>query len=416
MRVLISAGEASGDHYGAELARALRRKVQIEQLEIFGLGGDEMRRAGCETVVDAHEIAVVGITEVVSSLPRIRREFKRLVAEAERRRPDVAVLIDFPDFNLRLAKQLYRCGIPVVYFVSPQVWAWRSGRVAQIRRYVRKMLVIFPFEAEWYRARGVEAEYVGYPLADEQPQIPSREEFAAAHKLNPQKQWIALLPGSRAREADLNLSPMLGVATALRSASRKAMPRPPEDPFESEYEFVLPVAPTLSAHDLGRNLASRGELYEPKFSSRVALVASAQAALAYARAAVVASGTATVQAALAGTPFVMVYRVAPSSYLLGRWMVRVPYFAMPNLIAGRRIVPELVQGEFTATNVVRELGKIIPDSPERIQMISDLAEVRGKLSSPQSSFGATTAVDRAAAAVIKVIQEAEQPDAVARRL
>src|SRR5215472_13243332 len=258
MRMLISAGEASGDHYGAELARALRRQTGIEPLEVFGLGGDEMRRAGCETLVDAHEIAVVGITEVLSSLVRIRRGFKHMVAAADVRRPDVAVLIDFPDFNLRLAKQLYRRGIPVIYFVSPQLWAWRSGRVKQIRRYVRKMLVIFPFEAEWYRGRGVEAEYVGYPLADEQPQIPSREEFAAAHKLNPQKRWIALLPGSRAREADLNRSPMLSAATALRSVSRMAGPNSQGDPFESEYEFVLPVAPTLSAHRLGRNLATHG--------------------------------------------------------------------------------------------------------------------------------------------------------------
>jgi len=172
---------------------------------------------------------------------------------------------------------------------------------------------------------------------------------------------------------------------------------------------VLPVAPTLSAHRLGRNLATHGELHDPKLGLRVVLVASAQAALAHARAAVVASGTATVQAALAGTPFVMVYRVAASSYLLGRWMVRVRHFAMPNLIAGRRIVPELVQREFTAENVVRELCRIIPDSSQRTQLISGLAEVRAKLSSPQSSGGVTTAVDRAAAAVMKVIEDACQP-------
>jgi lipid-A-disaccharide synthase len=389
MRVLISAGEASGDHYGAELARALRRQVHDHQLEIFGLGGDEMRRAGCETVVDAHEIAVVGITEVISSLARIRRAFKHLLAETERRRPDVAVLIDFPDFNLRLAKQLYRRGIPVVYFVSPQVWAWRSGRVKQIRRYVRKMLVIFPFEVEWYRARGVEAEYVGYPLADEQPEIPSRDEFAAEYQLDSSRQWIALLPGSRQREVRLNLPVMVEAAGQL----------------DQRFQFVIPVASTLDRGWL------EALLRKSWGADRIecTLTSDARATLAHARAAVVASGTATVQAALAGTPFVMVYRVATSSYLLGRWMVRVPHFAMPNLIAGRRIVPELVQRDFTAANILRELRRIIPDGPERQQMSADLAEVRARLSRPQSSGKMATAVDRAAAAVIKGVQEARKP-------
>jgi lipid-A-disaccharide synthase len=389
MRVLISAGEASGDHYGAELARALRRQVHDHQLEIFGLGGDEMRRAGCETVVDAHEIAVVGITEVISSLARIRRAFKHLLAETERRRPDVAVLIDFPDFNLRLAKQLYRRGIPVVYFVSPQVWAWRSGRVKQIRRYVRTMLVIFPFEVEWYRARGVEAEYVGYPLADEQPEIPSRDEFAAEYQLDSSRQWIALLPGSRQREVRLNLPVMVEAAGQL----------------DQQFQFVIPVASTLDRGWLEALLRKSRRADHVEFTT----TPDARATLALARAAVVASGTATVQAALAGTPFVMVYRVATSSYLLGRWMVRVPHFAMPNLIAGRRIIPELVQRDFTAANILRELRRIIPDGPERQQMRADLAEVRARLSRPQSSGKMATAVDRAAAAVIKGVQEVKPP-------
>lgn len=389
MRVLISAGEASGDHYGAGLARALRTQSQESrhELEIFGLGGAEMRQAGCNTVVDAHEIAVVGITEVISSLPRIRRAFRRLVAEAERRPPDVAILIDFPDFNLRLAKQLHRRGIPVVYFVSPQVWAWRSGRVKQIRRYVRKMLVIFPFEAGWFRERGVEAEYVGHPLADEKPQIPSREEFATRFGLDPRRPWIALLPGSRRKEV-AHIGPRLASAASL---------------LGDEFEFIIPVAPSLNADEMenllsGRIVPGAAAARQPHF----VLTDDARATLAHARAAVVASGTATVQAALAGTPFVMVYRVAPSSYWLGRWMVQVPHFAMPNLIAGRRIVAELVQRDFTPQNVVRALRKIIPDGPERQQMLADLAEVRARLAAPQSGaneFG--TAVDRAAAAVLK---------------
>ncbi|HZU22721.1 MAG TPA: lipid-A-disaccharide synthase [Terriglobales bacterium] len=388
MRVLISAGEASGDHYGAGLARALRRQWG-EQLEVSGLGGSEMRQAGCDTVVDAHDIAVVGITEVVSSLPRIRRGFHRLLQEAERRRPAVAVLIDFPDFNLRLAKQLHRRGIPVVYFVSPQMWAWRSGRVKQIQRYVSKMIVIFPFEVKWFRERGIEAEYVGYPLADERPEVPPREQFAAKFALDPLKPWIALLPGSRRSEA-ARMAPRMAYTAAL---------------LGDEFEYVVPVAPSLEANELARLFS--GRFLQPAGAgprhsqARIVLATDARAVLAHARAAVVASGTATVQAALAGTPFVMVYRVAPSSYALGRWMVRVANFAMPNLIAGRRIVPELVQGRFTAANVVRELRKIIPDGPERSQMVAGLAEVRARLSTPEGASGAATALDRAATAVLQ---------------
>jgi lipid-A-disaccharide synthase len=405
MRVLISAGEASGDHYGAELVRALRRQI-TEQFDVSGLGGAEMRATGCDTVVDAHEIAVVGITEVLSSLPRIRVAFRRLIAEAERRRPDVAVLIDFPDFNLRLAKQLHRRGIPVIYFVSPQVWAWRSGRVKQIRQYVRKMLVIFPFEVEWFRDRGVEAEYVGHPLADERPQIPSREEFAIANNLNPQKQWIALLPGSRRKEFDLNLTPMLKAAARLSFRGNAASAGSDLE----EFQFVLPIAPTLARNQVQENVASCFRPVGRVAPFTLRLVENANAALAHARAAVVASGTATVQAALAGAPFIMVYRVARSSYLLGRWMVRVPHFAMPNLIAGRRIVPELVQRDFTAENVARELRKIIPEGPARKQMLADLAEVRAMLRTRQASGREpVAAVDRAAAAVLRVVEEVGQP-------
>ncbi|MBV8207007.1 MAG: lipid-A-disaccharide synthase [Acidobacteria bacterium] len=387
MRVLISAGEASGEHYGAQLAIALRARLQqrSEEAEIFGLGGNAMRAAGCETIVDANDIAVVGITEVFASLPRIRREFHRLVHEAERSRPQVAVLIDFPDFNLRLAKQLWRRGIPVVYFISPQLWAWRAGRVKQVRRYARKMLVIFPFEAEWYRQRGVEAEYVGHPLFDERREIPDREAFARRIDLDAAKQWIALLPGSRRKEVSLNLPPILEAAALLEGSG--------------SYEFLLPIAPTLTRNWLAQEIAALRK------GARVHLVEDAPVALAHARAAVVASGTATVQAALAVTPFVMVYRVSPSSYVLGRWMVRVPHFAMPNLIAGRCVVPELVQRRFTAENVVSELRKLLPDGRERDRMLQDLKDVRSKLAYPGDE-AAGSAIDRAAAAVLEVAAKA----------
>jgi lipid-A-disaccharide synthase len=356
MQILLSAGEASGDTYGAQLVEALRRLSP--NAKFFGMGGEQMRGAGCELLVQAHEVAVVGLVEVLTHLPHIRRQFHRLVAEAERRRPDVAVLIDFPDFNLRLARELHRLGIPVFYFVSPQIWAWRTGRVKQIKKYVRKMIVIFPFEQDFYRRHGVDVTYVGHPLAHLPPPEISREDFAAQNHLDSSRPWIALLPGSRKKEVLLNLPEMLGAARLLASH--------PEG-----FEFVLPVASTLDESWLRRQLALAGE--------DVRLTHDARAALKHSRAAVVASGTATVEAALAGAPFTVVYRLAPLTWLLGRRLVSLDTFAMPNLIAGRRIVPELIQKDFTAANIVREIQSIIPDGPPRRQMLADLAAVREKL-------------------------------------
>src|ERR1041385_1672841 len=238
MQFLLSAGEASGDTYGAQLIDALRQ--QAPGSTYFGMGGEKMRASGCERLVNANEVAVVGLVEVVTHLPAIRRRFKHLVAEAAQRKPDAAILIDFPDFNLRLARELHGRGIPVFYFVSPQIWAWRTGRVQQIKKHVRKMIVIFPFEQEFYRRHGVEVSYVGHPLAYEPPPQISREEFAAQQGLDPKKQWIALLPGSRRKEVRLNLAPMVEAAGLLQQ--------------KGNFEFVLPVASTLSAAWLSEQL------------------------------------------------------------------------------------------------------------------------------------------------------------------
>src|SRR5208283_4689866 len=204
VRILISAGEASGEFYGAKLMEALRRelsqRVPQPEIEFFGVGGERMRDAGCELLADAREIAEVGIVEVVKHIPTIYRRFRQVVREAERRRPDAAVLIDFPDFNLRLAHELHKRDIPVVYYVSPQLWAWKQGRIERVRKSVRKMLVIFPFEETFYRKRSIEAQFVGHPLADLAPPDITRERFAAEYKLDPARQWISLLPGSRRAE------------------------------------------------------------------------------------------------------------------------------------------------------------------------------------------------------------------------
>jgi lipid-A-disaccharide synthase len=356
LKILLSAGEASGDTYGAELIDELKRLAPGARF--FGMGGEKMRAEGCELLVHAKDVAVVGLVEVVRHLPRIRRHFRELVAAAAQRNPAAAVLIDFPDFNLRLARELYRLKIPVFYFVSPQIWAWRTGRVEQIKKYVRKMIVIFPFEQEFYRKRGVEAVYVGHPLAYAPAAEVSREEFARVHHLNQAKTWIALLPGSRQKEVRVNLPEMLASAARLERQS-------------DGFEFLIPIASTLSREWLARQLAAS--------STQMTLTGDARATLAVSSAAIVASGTATVEAALAGTPFVVIYRVAPLTWLLGRRLVKLDTFAMPNLIAGRKIVPELIQSAFTAENVVNQLNPLIAEGPARQRMLADLAEVRAKL-------------------------------------
>ena len=391
VRILISAGEASGEMYGALLIEALRRlagegaRATLNQnLEFFGVGGDRMRAAGCDTVVDAKDLAVVGISEILSHLPKIWGLFHQLIAEADRRKPDLAIVIDSPAFNWRVARQMHKRGIPVVYYVCPQFWAWRQGRVRLLRKYVDKALVIFPFEEKFYRDRGVDATFVGHPLADlSRPEI-DRPVYAGQHHLDAAKLWITLMPGSRVKEVRMNLPAILESATKLGPA----------------YEFLLPIAPTLDHTFLQALIAGRPS---------IRLVPEALPALAHSRAGIIASGTATVEAAVMGTPFVMVYRVSPLTYLVGRPRVKVPHFAMVNLIAGEEIVPELVQKDFTAERVVSKLNEIMTDGPARENMIAGLAGVKDRLRGPVQE--GRHPVDRAAAAVLEALGAGEVPKA-----
>jgi len=350
------------------------RRLLGGETRFFGVGGEKMRAAGCETIVDSAKVAAVGITEVVKHVATIYREFFRMVAVARTRRPDVAVLIDFPDFNLRLAAKLHRMGVPVVYFVSPQLWAWKQRRIWRVKKFVDRMLVIFPFEQDYYRQRGVAAEYVGHPLADLPLPSTPREIFAAQYGMNPQRNWIALLPGSRKKELLLNLPVM------LESAQR----------LGDNYEYLVPVASTLSQEwVMQRTQQTRG--------IRVHLVDDARTALLHSRAAAVASGTATVEATLIGTPFVVVYRVSRVSYAIGRRLVKVKNFGMVNLIAGRKIVPELIQSNFIADNVVRELERLIPEGEARARMIRDLKQT--------SNAAQGTSISRAAKEIANLALE-----------
>jgi lipid-A-disaccharide synthase len=356
VRILISAGEASGEMYGAQLMEALRRNDP--GIEFFGVGGDKMRAAGCDIVVDAQDLSVVGITEILSHLPKIWGLFHKLIAEADRRKPELAIVIDSPAFNWRVARQMKKRGIPVAYYVCPQFWAWRQGRTRLLRKYVDKALVIFPFEEKFYRDRGVDAEFVGHPLADLAKPAITREHYAAEHGLVPSKPWITLMPGSRRKEVKMNLPEMLRTAKFLGT----------------EYNFLIPVAATVSK-SLILDFMNQTDCTELS----IYLVPDALPALAHSRAGIIASGTATVEAALMELPFVMVYRVTPLTYLLGRSTVKVPNFAMVNLIAGEEIVPELVQRNFRAENVIRELNKIIGEAPPREKMIRGLQRVRQQL-------------------------------------
>lgn len=363
--------------YGAQLMEALRRSDPA--IELFGVGGDKMRAAGCDIVVDAKDLSVVGITEILSHLPEIWGLFHKLIAEADRRKPDLAIVIDSPAFNWRVAREMKKRGIPVVYYVCPQFWAWRQGRTRLLRKYVDKALVIFPFEEKFYRDRGVDAEFVGHPLADLAKPAINRDEYAARYGLVALKPWITLMPGSRSKEVKMNLPGMLGAAKLLGA----------------EYDFLIPVAATVPKSlilDLMKQSDCAG--------SPIYLVSDALPALAHSRAGIIASGTATVEAALMELPFMMVYRVTPLTYLLGRWTVEVPHFAMVNLIADDEIVPELVQHDFTPERVTAELKQLIQDGPKRVKMLEGLRRVKQRLAQKQEA--GSNPAQRAAKAILEL--------------
>ena len=416
--IFLSAGEASGDHYGAEVMAALRARVP--EVMFFGLGGLAMAATGLDRVVRAEDVAVMGVTEILRHVPRIVREYRRLVAAIRARRPAVAVLIDFPDVNFRLAKHLRRMGVPVVWFVSPQLWAWKRGRLRWVQERVDRMLVIFPFEERFYQARGVAAEFVGHPLAGvlaatdsdgreaDSYGMTTKERATATAEAGPStalgmtangqvtaKTVVALLPGSRWKEVAANLPEMVRAAEMLGP----------------EFAYVLPVASTV---DRGRLEAL---LREIESAVRIELVADAGAALAMARASVVASGTATVLAAVVGNPFVVVYRVSPMTFRVAKRLVRYPAeiaaerdadgvlpVAMVNLLAGRRVVPELINQAFTAERVVAELRVLLADGAARERQIDGLRAVRESLW-PEGA-GRARGTERVAEVVVELMERA----------
>jgi len=368
MRALLSCGETSGDLYAGELVRELY--LRQPGLEIFGLGGDRLAAQGAELLAHVKDLAVVGLLEVVSHLRSLRRVFDRVLAEVDRQKPDVAVLVDYPDFNLRLARQLRKRGVRVVYYVSPQVWAWRRGRLDTIRRTVDHMLVIFPFEEALYRDAGLPVTFVGHPLVDLVHPPSDGKRFLKDQGLDADRPVIGLLPGSRPKEMSHNLPPLVGAVEQLSRA------RP-------ELQFLLALAPSLNPQTVSEAFGA--------LPVRI-VTNQAQAVLACSTVSIVASGTATVEAALLGAPMVVVYRLAPLTYLLGRRLVKVPHFAMANLIAGERVVPEVIQRELTPERVTAEVSALL-DSPARRQKMKEgLAEVRRRLGQPGASARAAEEV------------------------
>jgi len=370
--LLLSAGEASGDMYAARLATALRQRIDVQ---LFGMGGPQMRAAGVEIVMDYSEVAVVGITEILKHLPSLLQAMNRLVMEAVRRKPALAILTDFPGFHLRLARKLRPNGVQNVYYVCPQFWAWRPWRVNLIRRRFAKALCIFPFEKDFFSRAGVPTEFIGHPLVGAVVPTKDRKQFCEQHGLTPSRTVVTVLPGSRSAEL-LHHLPVLEEACARINGKVPA-------------QFVVAAARPQDVDLLKTGWPSglslrvvEGETYN---------------ALAAADAAIVSSGTATVEAALLNVPAVVVYRVSPLTAKLAKPLVRTPYFAMVNLIAEKRVVPELVQDDFTPQAVADETLRLLQDPNARNNQRAGLAEVRRRLGPPG-------AVERAADEIVSLLE------------
>jgi lipid-A-disaccharide synthase len=368
-QILISAGEASSDMYAARLAVALRERTGAQ---FFGMGGPRMAEAGVELLADYHEVAVVGIAEVLHKIPSVVRVQNRLAREAVRRKASLAILVDSPGTHLGVARRLKNHGIPVGYFIGPQVWAWRSGRVRIVKRRVKHMVVIFPFEEKIYREAGVPVDFVGHPLADVVKPSMTRQEFAARHGLSADRPIVALLPGSRASEVARNFPAIIEACEQLTLEMSGA----------SAPQFVHAAAPGL-AQAASAGERARAHLVLKRVGGQTYDV------LAAADCAIVASGTATIEAALLGTPMVVVYRLAPATASILRRLVRTPFFSMVNLVAGRSVVPELMQDDFTPAAVAREVRRLLESPAAREEMKSGLAGVR-------ASLGTGGAIERAA--------------------
>jgi lipid-A-disaccharide synthase len=354
LSILVSAGEASGDFYAAELVAELQRRQP--EWKFFGCAGPKLRAAGVEPVIRTEDLAVAGLVEVLYHLPRIWKRYKQLIAAAKSRKPDLAILTDSPDFHFRVAKALKKLGVPVVYLVAPQVWAWRQGRVKTMRRMIDRLLCIFPFEEAFFREHNVPVTYIGHPLASRVRASLTRDQFFRKHNIPFDRPLIAVLPGSRRGEALRHLNELKKAAKLLET--------------DRKLTFILPASSTCGAAFFEKPLAG---------SAIRVIDGESWDAMAHCDVALAASGTVTVEAALLGTPMVTFYRVTALSWMIGRMLVNVPFYSMVNLIAERKIVPELMQGQMTGERIAAETIRLLDDAAECDKMKEELARVAALL-------------------------------------
>jgi lipid-A-disaccharide synthase len=374
-KILLVAGETSGDLHGAHLVEAIH---QIDpEVQLLGVGGEHLAQRGMKLLYHSQSLSVVGLTEVLFKLRTILKTLKGLKESLNQEKPNLIVLIDFPDFNLRLAKSAHEKGIPVLYYISPQIWAWRPGRVKLIAERVKKMVVFFPFEVSLYKAAGVDVEWVGHPLVDIVKPTLSKEEAFRKFGLDPQRRTVGLLPGSRIHEVKRLLPPLLASAHLLQ----KEIP---------DLQFIIPLAPGFTEETLSpwvRNRPAplkfiRGWTYDVMNISDLLILAS---------------GTATLEAALLGKPMIIIYKVSLLSSWVGRVMIQVKHIGLVNLVAGKGITPELIQKDVNAKRIVEEGLRILKDSVLQQEMIESLKEVRQRLGNPG-------AAQRAAHIVMSMLQ------------
>ncbi len=377
-KILLVAGEVSGDLHGSYLVEAIQ--CIDPEIQFFGVGGDGLKRAGMRLLHHSQSLSVVGITEVFVKLGSILKALRTLKRSLEREKPDLVILIDFPDFNLRLAKIAHRRGIPILYYISPQIWAWRPKRVKLISRVIRKMVVLFPFEVPLYETAGVDVEWVGHPLLDIVKPTLSKEMAFQQFGLDPKRRTVGLLPGSRIHEIERLLPPLLASADLLQ----KEIP---------DLQFVIPLAPGISPATLSpwmRNVGTlikvvEGQTYDAMNVSELLITAS---------------GTATLEGAILGKPMIIIYKVSSPSYWVGRALIRVDHIGLVNLVAEKEIAPELIQKEVNPRRIADEAFRILKDPLLSRKMSESMGEVRQKLGEPG-------AAQRAARIVTSLLHGAE---------
>jgi lipid-A-disaccharide synthase len=369
--ILIVAGENSGEKYGAGLVHQFRKLHP--SFSFFGIGGKHMEREGVRLLFSVEELAVVGVFEIISHLPRIKKIFDKIKKEIIDQKPQAAVLIDSPDFNLRLAKKLKKLSIPVLYYISPTVWVWRKGRLRTIKKTVDKMMLIFPFEEKIYEDYGIPAVFVGHPLQDRIRTSLTKNEFLKKYGLNPHKKLIAILPGSRRSELKYHIPILAEAMERIRN--------------EWDTQFVLLLAENLEKNYLLSLIPSWFKGLEILEENHYEAIVSSDLVLS-------ACGTANLEAALLETPLISFYRLSPLTYFFGHWLAAIKNFSIVNILAGEKIIPELIQQDFTAQNILEETKKILTSEEKRSEMMAQFRKIKKRLGEKTASRNAAQELEK----------------------